>query len=109
MERSFRTANATMVHLMWMILLFAAVTQVGGKGNSKNITESIETDKETNKHNDDEVGSSSNLKEILRENIRNSLGTSILERLLASSALHISPISIHMHVHLSLILVTYHE
>ena len=49
------------------------MTRVGGKGDSKNNTESIETDNETDKHNDDEVGSS-NLKEILRDNIRNSLG-----------------------------------
>ena len=53
------------------LVLLLSVSYAGGKANT---TESIETDTETSKHDDDEVGSSHDLKEILRNNIRNSLG-----------------------------------
>ena len=57
-----------------LLLLSMMILQVGGEVGPKNNTESVETDIETDKHDDDEVGSSSNLREILRENLKHSLG-----------------------------------
>ncbi len=68
---SVRTMQLLLSFFLVSLVLLLFVSYAGGKANT---TESIETDTETSKHDDDEVGSSHDLKEILRNNIRNSLG-----------------------------------